>query len=278
MDLDNNGQGATPATILIVDDNEANRALAECTLLDEGFRVVLATGGADAIAAVEREPPDCILLDVRMPDVDGFTVCEAVRRMPCGGETPIIFLTALRDIDTFDRALDVGGDDFLTKPVRPTELLVRVQTALKLRRLDAEVRGHYEEMKRQRDALLRVQLQKERLMAFVVHDLKNPVSALDLHAQFLLRDSALSDDARASANEIRAGARQLTRMILNLLDLSKADEGKLAAKRRPVNVRDFVSTIVADLSVTAERRKVTLEADLAVDAMSIDEDLVRRTP
>ncbi len=84
------------STILIVDDNEANRALALATLEDEGYRVLLANGALEGIAAFERERPDCIVLDVRMPDVDGFTACERIRALPGGPDTPILFLTALR--------------------------------------------------------------------------------------------------------------------------------------------------------------------------------------
>src|SRR3954462_6675967 len=156
-----------PSTVLVVDDNEANRALARSTLEDEGYRVVVAAGGAEGIAAFEKEHPDCILLDVRMPEMDGFTVCERIRALPQGSVTPVLFLTALRDVDTFDRALRAGGDDFLTKPVRPTELVVRVQAALRLGKLSGELRESYAVMRHQRDDLLRLQLQKERLIAFV---------------------------------------------------------------------------------------------------------------
>jgi signal transduction histidine kinase len=264
------------ATILVVDDNEANRSLARNTLEDEGYRVVLANGGAEAIATFEKEHPDCVLLDVRMPEVDGFAACERIRALPRGAETPILFLTALRDVDTFDRALRAGGDDFLTKPVRPTELLVRVQTALKLRRMGVELREHYDLLKQQRDDLMRVQLQKERLTAFVVHDLKNPVNSMDLHAQLLLREKGLPDSARESAARIRIEARQLNRMILNLLDLSKADEGKLSPKLADVNLRGVVDEIVAELDVNAKARKVTLRTSLATDRLRADEDLLRR--
>ncbi len=139
-------------------------------------------GGEEAVALVEREGPDCIVLDVRMPGTDGFAACKRIRALPRATETPVIFLTALRDVETFDGALRAGGDDFLTKPVRPTELVIRVQSALKLRRLSAELRGHYDLLKEQRDRMVRLQLQKERLMAFVVHDLKNPLNTIDLYA------------------------------------------------------------------------------------------------
>jgi two-component system, sensor histidine kinase and response regulator len=269
---------AAPAsTILVVDDNEANRSLALHTLEDEGYRVVLATGGEEAIALFERERPDCVLLDVRMPGLDGFAVCERMRALPGGAETPIVFLTALRDIETFDRALRAGGDDFLTKPVRPTELVIRVQSALRLRRLSDELREHYTLLKRQRDDLVRLQLQKERLMAFVVHDLKNPLNAMDLFAQILARDPTISEDARDSAEGIRRGARELARMISNLLDLSKAEEGKLTAKRADVDLEALVSGVTTELDLAARGREVTFEVALEGERVAADEDLLRRT-
>jgi signal transduction histidine kinase len=265
-----------PATILVVDDNEANRALARNTLEDEGYRVVLAHGGAEAVAAFEEHQPDCVLLDVRMPEVDGFVACERIRALPGGADTPVVFLTALRDVDTFDRALRAGGDDFLTKPVRPTELVVRIQSALKLRRMSVELREHYDLLKQQRDDLMRVQLQKERLTAFVVHDLKNPVASMDLHAQILLREKGLPDSARESAACIRIEARQLNRMILNLLDLSKADEAKLIARPTELSLQRFVDEIVSELDVSARSRKVTLQTSVAAERLRADEDLIRR--
>ncbi|MCL2448526.1 MAG: hybrid sensor histidine kinase/response regulator [Polyangiaceae bacterium] len=265
-------------TILIVDDNEANRALAQSTLEDEGYRVVIAPGGEEALALFSREPADCVLLDVRMPGLDGFAVCERLRTLPRGADTPVLFLTALRDIDTFDHALRAGGDDFLTKPVRPTELVIRVQSALKVRRLRSELHEHYDLLKHQRDALLRVQLQKERLIAFVVHDLKNPVSAMDLHAQLLVRDKTLPPDALAAAAQIRVAARRLGRMILNLLDLSKGDEGKLAPRITPVALGPLMTQVTSELDPMAREHGVRLESSRGgVDVVAADEDLLERT-
>jgi signal transduction histidine kinase len=264
-------------TILVVDDNEANRSLAQHTLEDEGYRVVLATGGEEALALFAKEPADCVLLDVRMPGLDGFAVCERLRALPRGAETPVLFLTALRDVDTFDHALRSGGDDFLTKPVRPTELVIRVQSALKLRQLRSELREHYDLLKHQRDDLLRVQLQKERLMAFVVHDLKNPVNAMDLHAQLLARDKSLSPEARESATQIRRSAVRLGRMIMNLLDLSKADEGKLVARRAPIDLPALAARAGAEVDVAARERDVRVETDIPVERVVADEDLLLRT-
>lgn len=267
----------TQATVLVVDDNESNRLLAKSALEDEGYRVVLASGGAEAVDAFDRVKPDCVLLDVRMPEVDGFEACRQIRALPRGPETPVVFLTALRDVDTFDSALEAGADDFLTKPVRPGELVVRVQTALQMRRLKAELRGHYELLKHQRDQLLRLQLQKERLMSFVVHDLKNPVNSMDLLAQLLLRDSSLSPESRESATQIRIEARQLARMIVNLLDLSKGDEGKLTPRWADVDLQRLVKNVLTELEVAAQMRKVRLDTNVTSTKFRGDEDLLRRT-
>jgi two-component system sensor histidine kinase/response regulator len=270
------GSAGDPPIVLVVDDNEANRSLALSTLEDEGYRVVLAAGGAEGVAAFEREGPDCVLLDVRMPGVDGFEACRRIRALPGGAHTPVLFLTAQRDVDTFDQAIRAGGDDFLTKPVRPTELAVRVQMALKLQRMGAELHEYFGVLKKQRDELMRVQLQRERLMAFVVHDLKNPVSSMDLNAQLLMRNASLPESAREQARQIRTEAQQLNRMILNLLDLSKADEGKLAAKVSSVDVGAIVASVFDELQVGAQSRDVTLRSDVRVDLVDADADLLRR--
>jgi two-component system sensor histidine kinase/response regulator len=262
--------------ILVVDDNAQNRALAQATLEDEGYQVILANDGNEGVLACERESPDCVLLDVRMPGLDGPDACTRIRALPHGGDVPIVFLTAQREVDAFDRAVRAGGDDFLTKPVQPAELVLRIQTALKLRQMKTELREHYELVRRQRDDLMRLQLQKERLSQFVVHDLKNPVSTLDLCAQMLLRDSTLSDNARRSVLRMRGEARTLLRMILNLLDISLSDEGRLMPRRNPIGLRELADEVRADLELSAQAAGVTLVLDVEDLMIQADDGLLRR--
>lgn len=264
-------------TILVVDDNEQNRALARATLEEEGgYEVVLASNGEEGIREFEHRAPDCVLLDVRMPGLDGFAVCRAIRARPGGKDTPVVFLTALRDLDTFDSALRAGGDDFLTKPVRPTELLLRVQAALRLRRANASNREHVDLVRRQRDDLMRLQLQKERLMAFVVHDLKNPVSNIDLQAQVLLRDRDSSANAKSIAGSIRDETRSLMRLLLNLLDISKSEEGRLVPAAAAVDLAQLVGDAFEALQVRAQAKNIALKSALAVETVTVDQDLFRR--
>jgi signal transduction histidine kinase len=264
------------AAILVVDDNSDNRALAQAILEDEGYRVVLASGGEAGIAAFESEHPDCVLLDVRMPGLDGPAVCERLRQLPGGTDVPIVFVTAQRDVDTFDRTVRAGGNDFLSKPFRPIELVARVEAALKLRRLAAERSDLYAEIKRQRDDLQRLQLQKERLMSFLVHDLKNPVNAIQLHAELVLRDPAGSERSRRAAGKIHDDGRALLRMITTLLDIAKADEGRLAPARRDVALEPLFAEVIGELAPTADVRGVSLGRVVEASTTNADPELLRR--
>lgn len=264
------------ASILVVDDQEQNRALVLATLEEEGFHVEAVDSGEAGLRAFEMGHFDCVLLDVRMPGMSGFEVCRRLRASPRGAEIPIVFLTALRDVETFDEALEVGGDDFLTKPLRPAELLVRLQSALALRRLNAENRGYYETIREQRDAVIRLQLQKEQLTAFLVHDLKNPVNALDMQAQLLLRDSTLSERAKANARAIREEAQRLTQLITSMLDISKAEAGVLTPRKGKVDLGALASSLLAQFASRASARGVTLEQQIEANEVRADEHLLRR--
>lgn len=263
-------------TVLVVDDNAENRALARATLEDEGIAVELASDGDGAIEAFARAQPDCILLDIRMPGTDGITACERIRALPGGERVAIIFVTAQRDVETFDRALRAGGDDFITKPFRPGELVVRVHTALRLRRVTAERGELADELKHQRDKLQRLQLQKEQLSAFLVHDLKNPVNAIELQAQRVLRNAAADERSRDAASKIHDEARALMRMITNLLDIGKADEGQLAPARRSTDPHRLVGGVLDELNASAATVGLRLVPEIRAAALHVDPDLMHR--
>jgi signal transduction histidine kinase len=267
---------ALTGTVLVVDDNLENRALARATLEDEGFEVELAQNGEEALVTFARASVDCVLLDIRMPGMDGIAVCKRVRELPGGADVPILFLTAQRDVDTFDRAREAGGDDFITKPYRPTELLTRVAASIKLRRIAAERTELYDVVRRQRDDLMRVQLQKEQLIAFLVHDLKNPVNAIDLHGQRILRDPNASERSRDAAVKIQSESQALLRMIMNLLDLSKADEGKLQPAKDIIAINDLFSAVTLGMEPRARAAGVAIDANANDASVVADPDLLRR--
>jgi signal transduction histidine kinase len=263
-------------TVLVVDDNAENRALACATLEDEGIRVEVAASGAEGIASFTSAQIDCVLLDVRMPDLDGVEVCRRIRALPGGADVPILFVTAQRDLDTFDRAREAGGDDFISKPYRPNELIARVGASIRLRRMVAERDELADLIKQQRDDMMRLQLQKDQLIAFLVHDLKNPVNAIELHGQRIVRDPKASERSRDAAAKIHAETQALLRMILNLLDLTKADEGRLQPASQRIELDEFLHDVAIDMRPRAQAAQVVLVVDAHGVAMTADPDLARR--
>ena len=266
----------TGPLILVVDDVTENRALARATCEDEGFRVIEATDGATGIAAFEQSRPTAIIMDVRMPGIDGLEACRRIRALPGGHDVAIVFATAQRELETFEHAITAGGDDFLTKPLRPDELVSRLQSAMRSRRLVGERRGLYDDLRQQRDQLQRVQYQKEELAAYVVHDLKNPVSSIDLQAQRVLRDPLASERSRDAATAIRSETRTLMRMLTNLLDVSKADDGKLTVTRTDVDLTALLGAVVDELGNVAAAAELRLATIVDVASARIDAGLVQR--
>lgn len=118
-------------TILVVDDTTINiKILVE--LLDDKYDVIVATDGKTALEIAEEELPDLILLDIMMPLMDGFEVCKLLKENPKTKNIPIIFLTAQADEDSIEKAYEVGGSDYVLKPLKPKELMARVKTQLEL--------------------------------------------------------------------------------------------------------------------------------------------------
>lgn len=139
--------------ILVVDDNKQARHLLSERLTACGYPVVTAKDGAEALAEIERWPPDLVLLDVMMPNMSGFEVCQRIKANPRNRLIPIVLITALTELEDRVRGLEAGADDFLAKPFHKAELLARVSNLLKVKELNdqlEEYRGHLEDRVRER--------------------------------------------------------------------------------------------------------------------------------
>lgn len=231
------------ARILVVDDSEANRLVVRGLLAPLGYEVVLAESGSRALELVEAGELDLVLLDVMMPEMDGFETCAEIRRMPGGEDLPVLFLTALGDTETHEEALRVGADDFLTKPVGRLELLLRVRSLTRLKRLQRSLERSEALLREQRDELLRAHETRRALAAMVVHDLKSPLAGIMLNASYLADGERDADRAAAAADVVHA-ARRLERMTLDLLDVERSERGELRPRLREVSVEGLLGECV----------------------------------
>jgi two-component system, OmpR family, alkaline phosphatase synthesis response regulator PhoP len=126
-------------TILIADDNLQNVELLEAYLAGVDCRLLTAHDGEETLAAVEKHHPDLVLLDVMMPRLSGFEVCRKLRNNPATKDTLVLMVTALNEASDFERGVQAGTDDFLTKPVNKVELLCRIKSLLRVRHLKSQL-------------------------------------------------------------------------------------------------------------------------------------------
>ncbi|RNC81163.1 MAG: response regulator [Phycisphaera sp.] len=133
--------------ILIVDDNAQNLELLQAYLEDLGCRTQIAHDGAQAIEMAKVETPDVVVLDVMMPRLSGFQVCEKLKKDPQTAAVPIVMVTALNEISDVERAIEAGADDFLTKPVQRLELLARVKSQINVKGMERRLESAIERMR-----------------------------------------------------------------------------------------------------------------------------------
>ena len=210
-----------PATILVVDDIPANLGLLFDALTQAGHRVLVAESGESALAQLQHETPDLVLLDYMLPGMDGMEVCKRIKARPECAHLPILFLTAVNELDEKVRALDAGAVDYVTKPIQTPEVLARVRTHLRIARLQRELADELE-MRREAEEQLRDSLDQ----ALVVVNPEGRILFATRLAQTLLTRSfprtlpgnlpaelrSLSHDRSAKSGQVAPGlsARPLT--------------------------------------------------------------------
>ncbi|MBN2548807.1 MAG: SpoIIE family protein phosphatase [Anaerolineales bacterium] len=143
--------------ILIVDDNPNNLRLVSEMLRERGYLLRAVASGKRALASIELDPPEMILLDIRMPEMDGYQVCQQIKANPRTKDIPVIFISALDEIQDKMKAFEAGGVDYVTKPFQLEEVIARVETHLSLRRLQRNLEESNQRMQRELALAARVQ-------------------------------------------------------------------------------------------------------------------------
>lgn len=209
--------------ILVVDDDARNRRLLDAMLAPEGYEINEAADGAEALAFLDAHPVDLVLLDVMMPGIDGVEVCERMHSDPRFAHIPVIFVTALSDSQSRVRGKEAGGDDFLTKPIDETELLVRVRNLLLMKLYHEHLvkqNDHLEEEVRKRTAALHELVSRlERADKEIRHSREETIQRLARVAEFRDDEAPNHTQRVAHYSELiarRAGLDETTCELLRL--------------------------------------------------------------
>ena len=243
--------------ILIVDDTPANVLLLVRMLAARGYNPRPVPSGKLALESARADPPDLILLDVAMPEMNGYEVCEQLKSDPVLKEIPVIFISALSDTMDKVKAFRVGGVDYVTKPFQFEEVYARVQTHLRLRRLE-----------KLRDDLTHM----------VIHDLRTPLSVLFGLFDVLEHHEAqnLSANTREFITLARLSAEELHTMISSILDVSKMGAGEMMLQREPCDLGALIRALLDTTPSLPGNRTLTLDAPEPSVTVTADVVLIRR--
>ncbi|MCP4753327.1 MAG: hybrid sensor histidine kinase/response regulator [Proteobacteria bacterium] len=234
------------AHVLIVDDTPKNIQVLGTILREKNYRISLAQNGLQALDVAQKVRPDLILLDVMMPELDGFETCRRLKEMDEIRDTPVIFLTAKTESEDIVKGFQLGAVDYVTKPFNSVELLARVETQL-------EVKFNRELVERQNN-------ERKELLHILCHDLKNPLasvqSILDLVAERGF------DTFRELEKYIRLSVENGLNIIELIRKLMALEESKFEVDLRPYDLDELLNEAQAILQHRLDEKKLTIRKEI----------------
>jgi signal transduction histidine kinase len=249
--------------VLNVDDNDGVRYAKTRTLTLAGFTVIEAATGGEALERALQDAPDLVLLDVKLPDINGLEVC---RRLKANRLTQHIMVlqTSAAYIGTIDkvRALEGGADNYLAEPIEPAELVANVKALLRLSRVERELRE--------------VDQRKDVFLATLAHELRNPLGPIRNSVALLQKLDPYVPPIQEKARQIIIRqTNHLVRLVDDLLDVSRITQGKITLRKEPVELQTFINAAIEISSPILETRRHRLTLNVPQESMWVSGDPVR---
>ena len=265
--------------LLIVDDSEDNRDVLARRLQKQGHWAITAPGGKEALEALAEQPFDLVLLDIMMPDMDGYEVLSRIKNDPHTHRIPVIMISALDEMDSVVRCIEMGAADYLPKPFNPTLLRARIGASLREKRAhDREIRSS-DQLAESYRKLKEMERLRDDLTHMIVHDLRTPLTSLLSGLQTIPLIGSLSDLQAEMLAIAEEGGQTLLGMINNLLDVEKMEQESVPLDRNPLTAAGLIERAVTQVGMLAQVSGLTLiqQAPLDLPSFSGDEDILRRT-
>lgn len=255
--------------ILIVDDIPNNLKALAGFLTPLGLKVIPAMNGVHAISLAEAKSPDLILLDVMMPEIDGFEVCRILKSNPLTNSIPIVFLTGKTDTDDIVSGFEAGGSDYLTKPFNYKELLARVFVQLELKTANDIILNQNNQLLEQKQSLVKLNATKDKFFSIIAHDLRNPLGSFKNISEYL--SSNLDDMPREEQKEfldlMKDTANNVFSLLENLLEWSSSQRGALKFAPEDIQLDFLVKQTLSVLELNAKNKGITLNSNIPNDCI-----------
>ncbi len=265
------------ANILVVDDTPENLHLLIRMLKEKDYHVRASPNGALALAGVETEPPDLILLDIMMPDMDGYEVCEKLKADRRSRDIPVIFISALNQVFDKVKAFSLGGVDYITKPFQVDEVLARVSTHLAIRGLQkqleqanktleqrvaertSELAAMNKELKTAKEAAESASRAKTEFLANIGHELRTPMNHIIGCTELILTTHFTLEEQQKYLGYALNSARALSGIIDDLIDLSQIEADGISEEHISFSLDMVLDTVVGRLISEANGKGLALK-------------------
>jgi len=268
------------ADILIVDDIPANVQLLSMMLIENGYKVRKIIDPKRALTAINLQKPDLILLDIKMPGMNGYEVCRQLKASEITCDIPVIFISALDDIFDKVKGFEAGGADYIIKPFEPVEVLARVSAQLKMQGLQRQLRSANAQLGAQNVQLCQEIQERQRaqanlllLLHAVSHDLRSPISGMSLLLQSRLNDttSTIAIERPAVEVMVQSCSRQL-KLIESLTATQQFDVQSASLVMKPLSLYKLVKNILIERAPIFNQHRVKVKQFLAADLPLVNAD------
>ena len=257
------------ATILNVNDDDATRYLSTRTLRLAGYRVLEAATGEEALKLAAQERPDVVVLDVKLPDISGYEVCQRLRAQPHTASIAVMHTSAtFVTPDKKVRGLEGGADAYLTEPFEGEELIATVRSLLRMRRAEQDLR-------RRAEHLTEADRRKDLFLAMLAHELRNPLAAITTAVSILERRATVEPKDARMVSIIQRQTNHLARLVDDLLDVSRLTRGKVELRQARVDLRGVLEQVLTVFRPQAESKQLKLESSLPPVPLWMEADTTR---
>lgn len=261
-----------PGRLLVVDDEEVNRDVLSRRLERQGHEVFTASNGRDAIRLMRESQYEVVLLDIMMPDMDGYEVLRMVKGDETLRHTPVIMISALSEVQSVVHCIEAGAEDYLAKPFNPTLLKARIGACLEKKRGRDREKALFARLEENYARLQELERLRDDMRNMIVHDLRTPLTSVIAGVQMLELKGGLSEEQRELTAMAIGGGKTLLTMINDLLEVEKLEAGGMQLNWSDVSVTALAEGAAKQVQTLARDAGLKLHVDVGSEVSTIQGD------